>query len=162
MALQDLQRIRAPNRDRSSALATALALLALVGCARDSSTTTPISCTRGPTEVRAALAQAPGEVRLAGKRISECFVRGAGSSAVQEVGLVFVPVADRLAAEARTKPAGPSALRLGFLIGAIRRGVADTQGIYSELLRRLRQELIGVNLRSPAYLRGERAGSDHG
>ena len=75
---------------------------------------------------------------------------------------MFLPVADRLAAEARSKPAGPSALRLGFLMGAIRRGVTDTQGIYSELLRRLRQELIGVDLRSPAYLRGERAGRDHG
>jgi hypothetical protein len=162
MGLQDLQRIRAGNRGRPSAIAIGLAVLALAGCARDTSTSTPIACTRGEAAARAALARAPGDVRLGGKRISECFVRGAESSAVQEVGIVFVPVAARLADDARSRPAGPSALRLGFLMGAIRRGVADTQGIYSELLRRLRQELIGVNLSSPAYLRGLRAGSQHG
>ena len=162
MPVQDLQRIGAPKRGRSPWIGVALAVAALAGCAREASTTVPAPCTRGRGAVRMALVAAPGDVRLDGRRISECFVRGADQAAVQEAGVVFLPVAERLAPEVRARPSSPAALRLGFLMGAIRRGTADTQGIYSELMRRLGQELSGVDLRSATYLRGQRAGAGHG
>jgi hypothetical protein len=61
----------------------------------------------------------------------------------------------------RPEPA-PAALRLGYLVGAARRGASETQGVHDELIRRIEQELAGVDRRSPAYQRGYDAGRARG
>src|SRR5881227_4445672 len=138
---QDLQRIARAKRGISSAfaigIAGAIAAMSAVGCGDEPSRKVPAGCVEGPSELRAALAAAPGEVRIGGRRPSQCFPRASEQGDVESVGAIFVTAAERLADESRRRPRGPALLRLGFLIGAAHRGAAKAQGIYSELLRRL-------------------------
>jgi hypothetical protein len=135
-----------------------LALLA-VGCGNDEHRV-PVACLDG--NVPKALAAAPGEVRVDGTRLSDCFNRAANPSEVQEVGSVFIAAAETLSADARIHPHSAAALRLGYLIGAVRHGAGRTQGIHYETQRRIEQELIGVNTESPEFVEGERAGQRSG
>ena len=118
----------------------------------------PGACTQGADAVRGALAVAPGAVRLDGVRLSDCLTEGSDADDVQVVGAAFLDVAARLADAARRRPRGAAAVRLGYLLGAARRGAAHTQGIHTELVRRLEQELTMVDTRTAAFRRGERAG----
>ena len=120
----------------------------------------PVACLEG--NVARALAEAPGEVRLEGTRLSECFNRAANPAEIQQVGNVFIGAAEQLAARARSRPHSPEALRLGYLIGAMRRGTSHTQGIHYETRRRIEQELSGVNTRAAEFVTGERAGERSG
>ena len=135
-----------------------LALVA-IGCGNDEHRV-PVACLDG--NVSKALLKAPGEVRVEGTKLSDCFNRAANPAEIQQVGSVFIAAAEKLSARARTDPHSPAALQLGYLIGAVRRGAGHTQGIHYETQRRIEQELIGVNTRSPEYVQGETAGERSG
>jgi hypothetical protein len=121
----------------------------------------PVACLEG--HLGSALTRAPGEVRLGtGTKLSDCFNRAADPAEIEQVGAIFVSAAGQLAPRARAKPHSPAALQLGYLIGAVRRGAAHTQGIHYETQRRIEQELSGVNTRSPEFVTGERAGERSG
>jgi hypothetical protein len=126
-----------------------------IGCGNDEHRV-PVGCLDG--NVPKALTAAPGEVRVQGTRLSDCFTRAADPAEVQQVGSVFVAAAERLSAKARSNPHSAAALQLGYLIGAMRHGTSHTQGIHYETRRRIEQELIGVNTRAPEFVEGERAG----
>jgi hypothetical protein len=126
-----------------------------IGCGNDKHRV-PVACLDG--NVPKALAAAPGEVRVQGTRLSECFTRAADPAEVQQVGSVFIAAAEGLSAKARSNPHSAAALQLGYLIGAMRHGTSHTQGIHYETRRRIEQELIGVNTRAPEFVQGERAG----
>lgn len=160
MGLQVLQRMRSGKRGKS--LAALAIALAIGGCSKQDDDPTPIGCKEGPERIEAALARAPARVELGGTPLSECFARGSDSADLQQVGASFVSVATRLALDAKRAPDGPAALRLGYLVGAARRGAEETQGIHEELMRRIEQELIGVNTRTPSYRQGLRAGRERG
>lgn len=137
--------------------------LALAACGRDERAELPAACKLGQPAVESALRAAPGEVRLAGEtRLSDCFVRTSEQADVLLVGEVYLGAAAGLADAARADPEGPEALRLGYLMGAVRRGAAETQGIHDELLRRIEQEAARADRSSGAYRRGERAGRESG
>ena len=94
---------------------------------------------RGQDLYLAALAKVPGEVKLAGGTpISECLAENqSGGDLAPGRGS-----ADREARPCSTaKPAAchpaPAALRLGYLVGAAKRGAESTEGIHSDLIRRL-------------------------
>jgi len=53
-------------------------------------------------------------------------------------------------------------VQLGYLAGALKRGSEQTQGLHSELVRRVDQELVRVDRTSSAFRRGERAGRELG
>jgi hypothetical protein len=143
------------------AVIVALAAL-LVGCGNDDGHI-PVACDAGVKQLRSALAKAPGEVRLEGDvRLSQCFTRAAQPSEIQQVGAVFLDTAEQLAARARDRPHSREALQLGYLIGAVRHGAGGTQGIHYEAQRRIEQELIGVEVRTPEFMRGVRAGARTG
>jgi hypothetical protein len=136
-----------------------LALVA-IGCGNDEHRV-PVACL--DSDVSKALAKAPDEVRLEDDtRLSECFNRAANPAEIQQVGAVFVAAAEKLSARARVDPHSPSAVQLGYLIGAVHHGAGRTQGIHYETQRRIEQELIGVNTESPEYVKGERAGERSG
>jgi hypothetical protein len=160
--LQDLQRIAVAKRRRACSSAALLLAAALIGCGSEPSNAVPVACKESAGAVERALRPAPGEVRLGGRLISDCFTRASDPGDVQALGLTYLPAAERLAADTRSRPRGPSPLRLGFLVGAIHRGTADAQGIYAELERRIDLELVGIDRGSPAFRRGQRAGRDHG
>ena len=160
MGVQVLQWMRSAKWGKSLPL---LAIgVALGGCSSQDDEPAPVACKEGPDSIQAALARAPARVEVGGTSLSECFTRGSESSDLQQVGASYVMVATRLAAAAKQRPDGPEALRLGYLVGAARRGTTETQGIHEELMRRIEQELIGVDTRTPAYRRGFRAGRERG
>jgi hypothetical protein len=140
-----------------------VALAALIsGCSNDDGQV-PVACEEGTQPLRAALVRAPAEVRLEdGTRLSQCFTRAAEPSEVQQVGAVFLDTAEQLAARARDQPHSAAALQLGYLVGAVRHGTRRTQGIHYEAQRRIEQELIGVEVRAPEFVRGVRAGTRTG
>jgi hypothetical protein len=130
-----------------------------VGCGNDQHRV-PVACLDG--NLPKALTQAPGEVRIDGTRLSDCFTRAANPAEIQEVGAVFVAAAEKLAPQARAQPHSAAALQLGYLIGAVRHGAGHTQGIHYETQRRIEQELVGVNTTAPEFVSGEKAGERTG
>jgi hypothetical protein len=121
----------------------------------------PVACLDGG--LGSALARAPGEVRLeSGTKLSDCFNRAADPAEVQQVATVFIAAAERLAGRARARPHSAAAVELGYLVGAVRHGAGRTQGIHYETQRRIEQELIGVPVTTPEFVRGERAGETSG
>jgi predicted small lipoprotein YifL len=152
---------------RPSKWRTPLVLLALIGalagCARQGKPELPSACADATAEsVSAALVRAPADVRLGSTPLSSCLVRAAGAGDVERMGAVYVQVAGRLGDQARAHPGGAATTRLAYLVAAVQRGAGRTQGIYDELARRLDDELQGVDTNSPAYRRGQRAGSTSG
>jgi hypothetical protein len=141
-------------------LAAALLPAALAGgCGRERAALSPL-CTGRPEAVLSALRSAPDPVRLAdGTRLSECVIGARDDGEIQQLGFTLTPAADRLA-RARTPTA---ALRLGYLLGAVRHGAQQTNGIHVELVRRLdaTATLAAAALRA-ALARGARAGEARG
>jgi hypothetical protein len=130
------------------------------GCGNEPSQV-PVACFDG--HVSRALAGAPGAVLLEGRtKLSQCFTRNAEPAQIQEVASIFIAAASKLAPAARAHPHSASATQLGYLIGAVRHGAGRTQGIHYETERRIEQELIGVNTRTPEFVEGERAGERTG
>jgi Tfp pilus assembly protein FimV len=150
---------RTRTLSRIALAAGAAALLA--GCGDDPGPV-PDGCTEGPAPLLRALRSAPGQVRLGDARLSDCLQKGADSGQLELVGTSFVDAASLLSPPARRRPNGGAALELGYLVAAAQRGGSRTQGVHDELLRRLDQELTGVDTRSPAYLRGKLAGQTAG
>lgn len=112
--------------------------LGAAGCGGGKDSSTPVACLEGTDAYLKALEAAPGEVLLAGEApISECFAENQQAGDLAAVGEATVEAATRLNAEARAEPGGDANLQLGYLIGAAKRGAAETEGIHSDLIRRL-------------------------
>ena len=123
----------------------------------------PVACLEGPKPIRAALAKAPGAVRLeTGTKLSQCFTRAANPAEIQQVGAIYIAVAEQLAPAVRAHPHSAQATQLGYLMGAVRHGAGGTQGIHYETQRRIEQELIGVHTGAPEFVQGEKAGERSG
>jgi hypothetical protein len=139
----------------------ALVALALGSCSSGTETV-PVQCIQSPAAITHALVAAPRPVRLGGVPLSRCLARRADAGSVESLGATFVPAAESLGDAARQAPSSRSALELGYLVAATRRGAARTEGIYYELDRRVEQELFGIDTRSPSYRTCERAGERDG
>jgi hypothetical protein len=147
-----------------SLLAMVLAGAIASGCG-DQDDSTPVACLEGAAAYERALAAAPGEVRLEGETpISECLTPNQTAGDLARVGEAMIEAATDLNAEARTE-GGDAALQLGYLLGAAERGSEESEGIHSDLVRRLtvaaryapdRQPL------SPEFLDAYREGFDAG
>jgi hypothetical protein len=113
--------------------------------------------------VQRALEHAPRAVRLAdGTRLSQCIEHAATSADLQNVGSTLTMIAEDLEARAASDPA--AAVRLGYLIGAARRGAGRSAGQGAELAHRL--ERSGAQVTEPAaadaLMRGLRTGEGSG
>lgn len=132
-----------------------LVLALLAGCSKQEPESLPAACADAGALQR-ALAAAPAEVRLDGRPLSRCLPKDADGADVQQAGITFTQVAGRLADRR-------DAVRLGYLLGAARRGAKRSQvGVYSELLRRLEVELNAVDTGTPAFRSAEAAGRSSG
>jgi hypothetical protein len=141
-------------------LALALAL-ALTGCGGGSTAPLPGACTSSPQAIERALAAAPARVLLDGATpLSQCVARAHADAQLQEVGSVFSSTADDLALRAATDRR--SALALGFLVGATRRGASHVNGIAAELVRRVEQAAARSSAIPEELHRGLRAGERSG
>ncbi len=119
-------------------IALAAALAALAGCGSDDAPETPAACLGPAADYLAALEAAPAEVRLGGTTaISDCLVEDQASGALQTVGKSVVDAATELNREVRRDPRSQAAVELGYLVGAVQEGAADTGGIHEDLVIRL-------------------------
>lgn len=143
----------------------ALAVAFAAGCGgRDDST--PVACLEGTQAYASALRDAPGEVRLEGETpISDCLAENQEAGDLAAVGEALVEAATGLNAEARDDPGGEATLRLGYLIGAAKRGAGRSEGIHADLVRRLvvaGRYAPGDQPLPPAFVRAYREGFDAG
>ena len=129
--------------------------LALAGCARDDGEADlPEACESAAAVFADALRAAPSQVRVDGVPLSDCLVRNASAGDVQAVGATFLGTAQQLGEDR-------DAVALGYLVGALRRGAKESQGIHLELVRRVEQEARPF-AGSAAFERGLRAGRTSG
>ena len=144
---------------RSRTLVLLCGACLLAGCSSEDEQT-PAACLDldGGAAVRAALRSAPNAVRVHGRPLSACLHEDTDGATLTGVGQAYVEAAAGLADDAAARPGGPAETQLGYLIGATRRSMAGGQGAAGELLRRLEQEALRVDARSPAFVEGERAG----
>jgi hypothetical protein len=148
-----------------AATAFLVALALVVGCG-NSDDSTPTACLEGPEAYERALGAAPDEVLLEGETlISECLARNQSSGDLTRVGEALIETATKLNAEARAEPSGDAAVQLGYLLGAVRRGSEESEGIHSDLVRRLTvaaRYAPGKQPLSQELLAGYREGFDAG
>jgi hypothetical protein len=118
-------------------LLAALAVAALAAGCQEESEPVAFSCSDDPQAIVKALDAAPGAVKLSdGASISAC-LRDADSTAdLQNVGVSLSTAAEELEAPA-LKGDADAGLKLGYLIGAARKGAETNSGLASELVRRL-------------------------
>ena len=149
-------------------MARVLALLAAVSLAACGASHDPLdeACLSGPDAIEQALARAPRPVTLpSGTRLSQCVSNARSDADLQSAGMVLTRAADDLSSQARTGDAD-AAVRLGYLVGAARRGAKRTAGIHAELQRHIEQaaavlEDAGARV-AGALARGQRAGEATG
>jgi hypothetical protein len=139
-----------------------LAAVVVAGCGHDKDERLPAACTKGPLAVVQALDKAPAQVTLGGTPISQCFNRGASGDDVQILGTILLAAAQQLGDHAQQRQPG-AALKLGYLVGAAKRGNKRNNGVADELVRRLEAESAGVSAAQRAdYARGLKAGAAQG
>jgi hypothetical protein len=121
----------------TSVLLACAATLFAAGCGRQEPST-PVACLEGANAYTRALAAAPGEVLVGGETpISACLAENQEGGELATIGEALVTAATKLNAEARAQPGGDANLQLGYLLGAVAAGSERTQGIHSDLVRRL-------------------------
>jgi hypothetical protein len=148
------RRVLAPRRPLAVALSGALLA---AGCG-DRGGGLSADCPDGPHQVLGALARAPAPVRADGASLSGCLAKANRGGDLERIGTAYVGAAAALAQRARREPEGVAAVRLGYLVGAARRGAGSAPSIHTELVRRLEQEADGLDAASSALRRGEAAG----
>jgi hypothetical protein len=148
-------------RGRALSFAAALVVL-LAGCGNED-VAVPAVCEEGPATMREALKDAPGHVRLDGEvRISDCLQNAASPASVQNLGSALLATTEGLADDVRRHPHSEEATELGYLMGALRRGEQSNNGVHYEAIRRVEQELNGLDVHTPEFRRGLEAGKRDG
>jgi hypothetical protein len=138
-------------------LALIVPVAVILGCGSDNAET-PAACLAPASDYLEALEAAPGAVRLEGTTaISDCLIPSQEGGELAQVGGATVDAATRLNAEARRDPSGEATVRLGYLVGAIQEGAADTGGIHADLVRRLDTAARGSEGGKPLSAAFERA-----
>jgi hypothetical protein len=150
----------------AAALALLVALaLAGIGCGSQDDST-PVACLEGAAAYEKALRDAPGEVLLNGETpIGDCLAENQKAGDLARVGEAMVETATALNAQAREEDGGDAAVQLGYLLGATERGAEGTEGIHSDLVRRLTVSARYAPDRQPLsqrYLSAYREGFDAG
>jgi hypothetical protein len=120
--------------------AISIASLALIaaGCGdKDKEASTPVSCLEGAPAYRLALETAPNDVRMAdGSQISDCLAPNQSAGDLARVGEAMVEAATYLNVEMRSSGI-EAPVQLGYLVGAAEYGAEESEGIHSDLVRRL-------------------------
>lgn len=141
-----------------------LALLALAGCGQGRAA--PAAACLDETALLAALQRAPGAVRLEGATpLSRCISSARDDDDLRALGRSFIRLTDILRAQAATDR--DAALRLGYVVGAVRAGATRTSGgIAGQLARRVEQlaalQRDAGAATAAAYQRGLAAGERNG
>jgi hypothetical protein len=147
-----------------------LAGLAGAGCGSQNDDSTPVACLEGSAAYLTALRAAPAAVALGGETpISDCLAENQQGGDLATVGEAMVAAATKLNSEARAEPGGDANLQLGYLLGAAEAGAEKTEGIHTDLIRRLTVAARFAPADDPppaaffsTYRRGFDAGNENG
>ena len=134
----------------------------VAGCASSDPAPTPAACL-DERAITTALARAPDRVRLPdGSPLSRCVRLAAHRDGdLQALGATLTRIADGLRGAAGSDPQATG--RLGYLVGAARRGAARTPGLAAQLARRLGLTAsFDDALTRDAVLRGVASGEETG
>jgi hypothetical protein len=147
---------------RALALVTFTCIAGLLAGCGSSDDSTPVACLEGSKAYQRALRAAPEEALLGEETpISECLARNQSGGDLTRVGEALLATATALNAEARVEPDSGAAVRLGYLLGAVARGGEESEGIHSDLVRRLTvaaRYAPGREPLPPAFFRAYRSG----
>lgn len=165
---------------KSLAIALALSALALpfVGCSDGRQVATPPACMTAAQDWVTALAAAPDRVLIdQASPISDCLPKYQGAAQIQEVGDTAVEAATQLSAFLKAGSGGQAgkdsessaeaALMAGYLVGAVEKGAASTNGIHDTLVQRVKAAATNhLDEASPKvraqYRKGREAGLESG
>ena len=152
-------------RRRAHVAAIGALLAAVAGCGSTEREQVPVACLGEPDTIALALERAPAKVTLEdGTPLSRCVRLAARRDGdLQALGVSLMRVADDLRVQTRTD--AQAAVRLGYLIGAVRRGAAKTPGLAAQLARRVEQTAAPERddpVAREALLRGVTSGEDGG
>ena len=117
----------------------AICALLLAGCGKSEQTqVAPIACLSGPDAYLTALEGAPDRVLLkGGTEISKCITPRQSGGEMATIGSDLVAATTTLNARALADPSGPWSLRAGYLVGAVEKAAWASNGIHTDLIRRL-------------------------
>jgi hypothetical protein len=117
----------------------AIAALLVAGCGSSKPEQVPVACLGEASTIEQALKRAPARVTLDdGSTLSDCVRLAARRDGdLQELGVKLMRVADDLRLDTKSDSSTP--VRLGYLIGAVRRGASKTPGLAAQLARRVEQ-----------------------
>jgi hypothetical protein len=117
----------------------AIGALLVAGCGSSKPEQVPVACLGEASTIEQALQRAPARVTLAdGTALSHCVRLAARRDGdLQALGASLMHVADDLRLKTKSDP--PATVRLGYLIGAVRRGAAKTPGLAAQLARHVEQ-----------------------
>jgi len=108
------------------------------GCSNDEAETPAACLNDAKVYVEALRDGAPDEVLVGGETpISDCLVPDQNAAELGTVGASLIEAATGLNTDARRNPSGPETVQLGYLVGAVQQGAKDTEGIHTDLIRRL-------------------------
>lgn len=164
---------------KSIAIVLVLPALALpfAGCGDGRQVATPPACMSASQDWITALAAAPDRVLIdQASPISDCLPKYQGAAQVEEVGDTAVETATRLSAFLRAgsgqagddyESSAEAALMAGYLVGAIEKGAASTNGIHHTLVQRVKAAATNnLGEASPKlraqYRKGREAGLESG
>jgi hypothetical protein len=120
---------------RAALAVAATATSLIVSCGNSQDDQAPGVCLVGNEAYLRALEKAPEPVLLGSTTpISDCLVPQQSQGQLASIGEQMIVAATKLNNEARRDPAGPAAVELGYLLGAVSKG-ADP--IHTDLVRRL-------------------------
>ena len=113
--------------------------LLLAGCGKSDSTgVAPTACLSGSGAYLSALEEAPTRVQLSdGSEISQCLAPRQSGGEMATIGSDLVAATTTLNARALEDPSGPWSLRAGYLVGAVEKAAWTSNGIHTDLVRRL-------------------------
>jgi hypothetical protein len=120
-------------------VAVTFAAAGLLGSCGDDVPAVSELCLEDPAPIEAALREVGRGAAVAledGTSIAECVERSTSDAQLQSIGLTLTAVADHLVGPVEAGDTA-AARRLGFLVGATRRGAARTNGTHLELARRI-------------------------
>jgi len=111
----------------------------LSGCGKSSEAEiAPLACLAGPGAYLTALDGAPDKVELSGgTKISDCLVPRQSGGELATIGADLVAAATTLNSNAIDDPSGPWSLRAGYLLGAVEKAAWSSNGIHTDLVRRV-------------------------
>lgn len=138
--------------------------LGLAACGSSSGgADTPTACLGGPAGIERLLDQPPDPTFEGFPTAGSCLVPDQPTGELTKVGSAMILAAQHLNSQGREAPDGKAPIRLGYLLGQVRRAADETGGIHDNLVGRIESSALyspGGRPLPPAFRAGLETGED--